>query len=88
MNEDEISSEQNNASYSMPKSENNDWYFGGAFIAGILVFIGVWIYAISEWGFLLGLIFGWIPAIIAGIIGGFLWPLIALIILWLMVSSR
>ena len=88
MNEDEITLEQNNASFSMSKNGSYDGYFGGVIIAGIIVFIGVWIYAISEWGFLLGLIFGWIPAIIAGVIGGFLWPLIALIILWLVVSSR
>jgi hypothetical protein len=47
-----------------------------AILTGIVIFGGVWIYAISQWGFLLGLGFGWIPALIAAYIGGFLWPLV------------
>lgn len=53
----------------------------GRWITGIIVFIGVWISAIAIWGFLLGVGFGWIPAAIAGLIAGLLWPLIALIVI-------
>ena len=52
-------------------------YVFGAWITGLIVFLGVWLYALSEWGFLFGLIFGWIPALIAGVVMGFLWPIVA-----------
>ena len=55
-------------------------YAIGGLLTGFLVFIGVWIYSLSEWGFLLGVAFGWLPAIIVGCITGLLWPLIALFI--------
>ena len=61
------------------KSESNYWAW--AFLTGVLVFVGVWIYAMAEWGLLLGIMFGWIPAIIAAFVGGLLWPLIAIVIL-------
>ena len=66
---------------------DKDNYMGGVFLAGILVFAAVWIYAISEWGLLLGIMFGWIPALIAGIVGGFIWPVLVIglvLLLWLM----
>jgi hypothetical protein len=59
-------------------------YYGGAVITGIIAFIGIWIYAISQWGLLFGLLFGWLPAIIGGFIAGVLWPLIAIIIIILL----
>ena len=62
-------------------------YYGGAILTGILVFIGVWIYAMSEWGFLWGVMFGWIPGLIAGFIGGVIWPLLALGVGWLVLQS-
>ena len=43
-----------------------DWgvtYDIGFLIMGGLLFIVIWIYALASWGFLLGLMFGWIPAI-------------------------
>lgn len=56
-------------------------------IVGTLSFIGIWVYAFISWGFLFGLMFGWIPAIIGGcILGlllGFLWPLVAVLVLGL-----
>lgn len=55
-------------------------YIQWAWITGVVVFVIVWIYAISEWGFLLGIIFGWIPALLSAIIGGLLWPIIAIAI--------
>ena len=59
--------------------QKND-YFIGAFITGVIFFLGLWIYAISEWGLLFGLLFGWLPAFIGAFIAGVLWPLTALII--------
>ena len=37
-----------------------------------LVFLGSWIYAITEWGWFLGLSLGWIPSAILVAMGGFL----------------
>jgi hypothetical protein len=58
---------------------NDGWYSIGATLVGVLTFLGVWVYAIATWGFLLGVGFGWIPAIIAAIVAGLLWPLLAVI---------
>lgn len=52
----------------------------GRAITSVLIFIGVWIYAIMTWGFLLGTAFGWLPAAIAAFIGGLIWPLFAIVI--------
>lgn len=50
-------------------------------IVGIPVFLGVWIYSMFAWGFLIGLAIGWLPALIAAFILGFLWPLVLVAIL-------
>jgi hypothetical protein len=62
---------------------NGDTYWSWAILTGVIVFVGVWIYVIAEWVFLLGIMFGWIPALIAASIAGLLWPLIALAIVGL-----
>ncbi|MEK7574512.1 MAG: hypothetical protein AAB514_03215 [Patescibacteria group bacterium] len=62
-----------------------DGYIIGAYITGALVFIGVWIYAIASWGFLVGIAIGWLPAIIAAFIAGLLWPLVVLVVIGLIV---
>jgi hypothetical protein len=53
--------------------------------AGVITFIGAWIYCVATYGFVLGLGLGWFPAAIcAGIIGWatvFLWGAALLIIL-------
>lgn len=49
-------------------------------IIGIITGVCVWIYAISQWGLLLGLAFGWFPAIIAATIAYFIWPVFLIII--------
>lgn len=67
---------------------NTNNYFVGAFISGALIFVGVWIYALTEWGFLFGLIFGWIPAIIAAFIGGLIWPLLVIGLIWIFLASH
>ena len=57
----------------------------GAGITGTILFIGVWIYAVSSWGFLVGISLGWIPAFITAALGAALWPLIIgfIIDIWL-----
>ena len=60
-------------------------YFLGVFLFGIISFVSIWIYSMTTWGLLLGLIFGWIPALIGGFIIGYLWP-IFLIGAWLIYS--
>ncbi|MDO8468225.1 MAG: hypothetical protein Q7S29_00505 [Candidatus Peribacter sp.] len=65
-------------------------YFIVAIIVGLLTFIGVWIYALFSWGFLIGLAIGWLPALIAAWVAGLLWPLVvaaAVIIIGLMIFS-
>ena len=53
-------------------------------LIGLICFIISWIYAISIWGFFLGVAFGWIPAalcaIIIGVIAGAFWPLLLLLL--------
>ena len=71
----------------MDKQGGGDWYTTGALITGIIVFLVVWIYAISEWGFLVGVALGWLPAAIVGSIAGLLWPVVALIIAYLFLQS-
>ncbi len=62
----------------------NDVDYGfWAVITGVLAFIAIWIYAIIQWGLLLGLMFGWLPALIGGFVLGLLWPLVVLVLLWL-----
>lgn len=52
------------------------FYLTIAGIVGFLIFAGVWIYAITSWGFLIGIMIGWIPAMIAAAIGAYLWPIV------------
>ena len=59
---------------------DEDLYTGGAAITSFIVFIGTWIWCISEYGFLLGVGLGWLPSGSVAGIAGFLWPLIALAI--------
>lgn len=66
---------------------DESYYVLGAFLTGVAVFVGLWIYALSEWGVLLGLVFGWVPALIGGFVAGALWPLLVLVILFLLVSQ-
>lgn len=53
-------------------------YIVAATITGTVVFVIAWIYAIAEYGFLLGVGLGWLPAGIIGVVAGIAWPLIAL----------
>lgn len=51
-------------------------------LAGIVGFLGAWGYCWAEYGFLWGFGFGWVPAILAGLLAAvlvrWLWPLAAL----------
>ena len=62
-------------------NNENMWYPIGGFITGALVFIGVWIYALASWGFLVGMTIGWIPALISAVIAGFIWPVLAVVVI-------
>lgn len=70
-------------------NEKNDseWYSTIGFISGFLTFFGVWIYAMGEWGFLIGIMAGWIPAVISAVIAYYVWPIAALILGWLLLTS-
>jgi hypothetical protein len=52
-----------------------DFYINVAAIVGGLSFLAIWLYALLEWGLLLGLCVGWLPAAIGGLLFGALWPL-------------
>ncbi len=60
-------------------------YMVGVWIVGVLSFIAIWIYAFASWGLLLGLMFGWIPALIGGVILGYIWPLVVLAVIGLII---
>ena len=65
------------------RSDSIDWstvYPIGGFITGAISFIACWIYAIASWGFLLGVGLGWIPSLFIAVIAGFIWPLLALVL--------
>jgi hypothetical protein len=62
--------------------EGEQVYIGIGYLVGGLVGLCVWIYAIASWGLLFGLMFGWIPAMIAAGISGVLWPLIVIAVLF------
>ena len=58
----------------------SDLYIGVGAIVGVLSFLAIWLYAILEWGLLLGLCIGWFPAAIGGLLFGALWPLTLLLV--------
>lgn len=57
-----------------------------AILVGLTVFVAVWLYAISSWGFLIGISLGWLPATIAAYIIGIFWPFFLIIALFLFKS--
>ena len=66
----------------------SDTYQLGFAITGGITFLGVWAFACFQWGFLVGLAIGWLPALIAGAIVGALWPiLLALLVVLLLMMQ-
>jgi len=68
-----------------------DGYRALSYIIGLVAGVITWLYAIATWGFLLGVGFGWIPAVLVGIVVGFLWPIAALgilLVVLLLVNER
>lgn len=58
------------------------WYWAGYWLTWAAVFAGGWIYCIAEYGFLIGVGLGWLPASIAATIVSFFWPLIVAGLIW------
>jgi hypothetical protein len=56
-------------------------YIALFFLIGFISFISSWIYCIATYGFFIGVTFGWIPSIIAGIAMAFLSPGVVLVII-------
>jgi hypothetical protein len=58
-----------------------------AALTGPATFIAVWIYSAVNYGFLFGFCLGWIPALILAVLVAvamiYLWPLVAIAILYL-----
>jgi hypothetical protein len=56
--------------------------FTAARIIALVTFVVAWLYCITQFGFLLGLVLGWLPATLLGLIafevGFHLWPVIVL----------
>lgn len=52
------------------------YYYLGAWIVGLLTFAGTWVWAISKYGFLIGVGLAWFPSLIVGVIAGAAWPLV------------
>lgn len=59
----------------------------GGLLVGVLVFFAGWIYACLQWGLLIGILIGWLPAFVIAIVAALLWPLIALGVLFFVVSN-
>lgn len=59
--------------------ETKEWYGLIGLLVGFISFLFILMYALIEWGFLLGLVFGWIPALIGGVLAGIFWPIIVII---------
>jgi hypothetical protein len=55
---------------------NGNWYWIGFWISWVLVFLGSWVYCISEYGYLLGVGLGWLPSAIVASVAALLWPVI------------
>ena len=68
------------AYYSKSTDTYSNIYKIGFFITAVIAFIACWIYAIVSWGFLIGVGMGWIPSVFIALIAGFIWPLIALVL--------
>lgn len=57
-------------------AQKEDSYGNWSIICALIAFIATWIYAISSWGFLIGVSLGVIPALIVGILIYYFWTVI------------
>lgn len=64
------------------------WYWAGYWLTWLVVFAAGWIYCISEYGFLMGVGLGWLPAGIAATFVSFFWPLILFGLAWAYLKYR
>ncbi len=48
-------------------------------LVGFVAFAASWLYCIFTYGFLIGVMLGWIPALIVGFIAGVLWPIVIIL---------
>lgn len=67
----------------MSESQDSEFDFGclyiaGAWLTGMITFVGSWIYCIATYGFLFGVGLGWLPSFICAVVAAALWPLIAI----------
>ena len=58
-------------------------YGKGFWITFVISFAVSWLYAITTYGFFLGVGLGWIPSLVIASVTGLLWPLIAIAIVLL-----
>jgi hypothetical protein len=74
----------------------SDVSFLGIFanLVGLVTFFGCWIYFITTFGWFLGLVLGWIPALVIALLVAFMSPLIlllfiivAIILVWVGLSG-
>ena len=59
-------------------------------LVGGVTFAVIWMLTFLEWGLLVGIMFGWIPALIAGVLAGLAWPVILFftaLTIWMMTIS-
>ena len=76
-----------NSSGRLGLMKNMLWYKVPAGITFVLVLIATELYAFASWGFLLGIVFGWIPSLVAATIAAFIWPLLALVLVVFLVMA-
>lgn len=64
-------------------------YAFGAFVTWVLAFLAGMVYAVSAWGWFLGVGVGWLPAAVVALVVAVLWPVllfgIVALVLWVFV---
>jgi hypothetical protein len=69
-----------------PRTTYTDLGWISAALTGPATLLAVWIYCVSTYGFFLGFLLGWIPALILALLAAvatiFLWPLVAVVVVY------
>jgi hypothetical protein len=68
-----------NASFPVVKSI----YWVGFWVSFVLLFFGLWIYCLVGYGFIIGVLVGWLPSAIVAGIAAFVWPLVVILLVLL-----